>query len=102
MATLAFACAENEGLRVVTEFPDMHGKLIQQPKEMILRACLERPDSSGKTSDQHVAEFIVYRRCDVSKLTAERIAALKSERDALAEFRGELEELAEHASTNDT
>jgi hypothetical protein len=94
MATLAFACAENEGLQVVTEFPKLHGKLIQQPKEMILRACLEEPKVSGKTSAQQVAEFIVYKRCNVSKLTAERIAALKKERDALAKFRAELEELA--------
>ena len=61
---------------------------------MILRACLEKPKSLGRTSHQQVAEFLVYRRCDVSKLSAERIAALKSERDALAAFRNELEELA--------
>jgi hypothetical protein len=94
MATLAFACAENEGLQVVTEFPKLHSKVIQQPKDMILRACLEEPKASGKTSAQQVAEFIVYKRCNVSKLTAERIAALKKERDALAKFRAELEELA--------
>jgi hypothetical protein len=94
MATLAFACAENEDLQVVTEFPEIHGKLIRRPKEGILRARLEEPQTSGKTSEQQIAEFIVYRRCDVSQLSAERIAALKSERDALAAFRSELEELA--------
>ena len=94
MATLAFACAENEGLRLVTEFPEIHGKLIQQPKEAILSVCLEDTKPLRKASPQQVVEFIVYRRCDVSRLTAEKIAALKSERDALAEFRIEVEKLA--------
>jgi hypothetical protein len=94
MATLAAACAENEGLQVVTEFPKMHGNLIGTPREAILEACLAVPKDSGNTSGKQVAEFLVYRRCDVSSLTAQRIAALKSERDALMEFRGELENLA--------
>jgi hypothetical protein len=94
MATLAVACAENEGLQVVTEFPKLHGSLIGTPRDAILKACLEDPKNSGQTSGKQVAEFLVYRRCDVAALTAERIAALKSERDALAEFRGKLEDLA--------
>jgi len=94
MATLAFACAENEGLHVVTEFPRLHGKAIGMPRDKILSECLGQPELSGATSGQQVAEFLVYRRCDVSKLSAERIAALKSERDALAAFRAKLEDLA--------
>jgi len=94
MATLAVACAENEGLQVVTEFPKLHGELIGTPRNAILKTCLEDPKSSGQTSGQQVAEFLVYRRCDVTALTAERIVALKSERDALADFRGRLEDLA--------
>jgi hypothetical protein len=94
MATLAVACAENEGLRVVTEFPRLHGQLIGTPRDAILGACLEDSRASGETSGQQIAEFLVYRRCDVSSLTAERIAALKRERDALADFREELEKLA--------
>lgn len=94
MATLAVACAENEGLRVVTEFPKLHGQLIGTPRDEILKACLESPKATGKTSDQQIAEFLVYRRCNVNALTAERIAVLKSERDALAAFRSELEKVA--------
>jgi hypothetical protein len=93
MATLAFACAENEGLQIVTEFPKIYGKVIGQRKERILSACLQGPPASGMTSSQHVAEFLVYRRCDVSKLTPQRIAALRAEGDALADFRSRLEEL---------
>lgn len=94
MATLAVACAENEGLRVVTEFPKLHGQLIGTPREAILKACLEKPTVVGPTSGQQIAEFLVYRRCDVTALTAKRIAALKRERDSLAAFRTELEKLA--------
>jgi hypothetical protein len=94
MATLAVACAENEGLQVVTEFPKIHGHLIGIPRDGVLRAWLEEPKSSGRTSGQQVAEFLVFRRCNVAALTAEKIAALKSEHDALADFRGKLEEIA--------
>lgn len=94
MATLALACAENEGLQVVTEFPKLHGDLIGVPRRAILQACLEEPRVSGKTSTEQVAEFLVYRRCNVDTLTAEDISALKSEREALADFREKLEDLA--------
>lgn len=94
MATLAMACAENEGLQVVTEFPELHGKLLGTPREKILSACLDGARPSGRTSGEQIAEFLVYRRCDVDRLSVEGIAALKRERDALSEFRGRLEELA--------
>lgn len=94
MATLAMACAENEGLQVVTEFPRLHGKLLGVPRVDILNAAFRPALGSGSTSSRQVAEFLVYRRCNVEALTAERIAALKSERDALAEFRSKLEDLA--------
>jgi hypothetical protein len=94
MATLAMACAKNEGLRVVTEFPGIHGRLLGTPQEDVLKATFDDQISSGKTSANQVAEFLVYRRCDVTKLTAKRISALKSERDALSAFRSQLEKLA--------
>jgi hypothetical protein len=94
MATLAMACAENEGLQVVTEFPDLHGKLLGTPREKILTACLEGKKPTGATSGQQIAEFLVYRRCNVDMLSAENIVALKDERAALADFRGKLEDLA--------
>jgi hypothetical protein len=61
MATLAVACAENEGFQVVTEFPELHGELIGTPREAILKACLEEPRGSGETSGRQIAEFLVYR-----------------------------------------
>ncbi len=94
MATLAVACAENEGFQVVTEFPELHGELIGTPREAILKACLEEPRGSGETSGRQIAEFLVYRRCNVASVTAGSITALKSERDVLVEFREQLEKLA--------
>lgn len=41
MATLATACAENEALRLVTEFPKIHGKLLGTPRNQIVAACLD-------------------------------------------------------------
>jgi hypothetical protein len=94
MSTLAVACAENEGLQVVTEFPKLHGKLLGTPREKILTACLDGVKPNGQTSGRQIAEFFVYRHCNVDMLSAENIVALKSEREALADFRGKLEELA--------
>src|SRR5262249_8735818 len=75
-------------------FPKLHGELIGTPRDAILKACLEPGAAKGQTSAQQIAEFLVYRRCNVTELTAERIAALKAERDALADFRAEIEKLA--------
>ncbi len=94
MATLAMACAENEGLQVVTEFPGLHGKLLGTPREKILTACLDGIKPTGATFGQQIAEFLVYRRCNVDMLSAENIVALKDERAALADFRSKLEDLA--------
>lgn len=94
MATLAAACADNEGLQVVTEFPRLHGKLIGTPRDKILAACLDGSKPTGATSGQQIAEFLVYRRCNVDKVSAENIVSLKDERAALAEFRTKLEVLA--------
>ncbi len=94
MATLALACAEDQGLRVVTEFPGLHGRLAGAPRDAILEACARNPQKGRDKPREQIAEFLVYRRCDVDLLTAERIAALKNERDALVAFRVQLEELA--------
>ncbi|TAU38914.1 hypothetical protein ELI44_37005 [Rhizobium ruizarguesonis] len=95
MASLAAACAEAEGLQVVTEFPRLHGKLIGTPRDKILSACLDGHKSDGMIKGQHVLEFLVHRSCDVSLLSNEGIYQLHEERQTLANFRAKLEELAE-------
>jgi len=94
MATLAMACAENEGLQVITEFPQLHGKLLGVPREKILDASFDNHGPSGATSGQQIAEFLVYHHCDVDLLSAEAIADLQDERQALADFRTKIDELA--------
>ncbi|MDX8518727.1 hypothetical protein [Mesorhizobium dulcispinae] len=95
MATLAFACAEDEGLTLVTEFPEIFGRLIHQPKESIFDACLSGGQEALKSGANDLAELIVYQRCDVTKLTPERIQALNKEWDALAAFKSALEDAAQ-------
>lgn len=93
MATLAVACAESEGLQVVTEFPELHGRLIGIPRGKILSACLDGFTTNGKITGEHVLEFLVHRQCNVDLLTQEGIYDLHEERKLLAEFRVKLEEL---------
>jgi hypothetical protein len=94
MATLAVACAEDEGCQVVTEFPKLHGRLIGTPRKEILRACLNPPEPSGATSGKQIAEFIIYRRCNVARVNASNFAEIVHERRALADFRAHMEQLA--------
>ena len=98
MATLAFACARNEGLRLVTEFPQIYGRTIHRSKEDIFESCLDlapvtQYDARPVTSASLV-EFIVYNRCDVSKLTPETLLALNKEWEAVGAFQDNLEKLA--------
>jgi hypothetical protein len=94
MATLATACAENEAMQLVTEFPELHGKLLATPRDKILSACIDPPRRSRIPSGDAIFEFLVYRRCEVDMLSAENILALKKEKDALADFRVKLEDFA--------
>lgn len=99
LATLAFACARNEGLHLVTEFPDTYERTIHCSKEEIIESCLELDAEKGLDGREvitraRLAEFFVYHRCDVSKLTAENLVALNHEWEAIAAFRDGLEKLA--------
>ncbi len=98
MATLAFACAEDEDLRVITEFPELHGRVIHRTKDQIFSACLHSgnatlPDAEPMSAEV-LAQFFIYVRCDVTKLTAGRLASLTEERQAIAAFRDEIEKIA--------
>lgn len=93
-SSLAFACADNEGLQVVTEFPKLHGRTVGLRGEGVFRACIEGQGPDGTTSGQQVAEFLVYRSCNTSKLTIDGLLALNRERQALTRFRDALEDAA--------
>jgi hypothetical protein len=94
MATLAMACAENEALHVITEFPELHRRLLGIPCENILAATLDDSGPSGIVSGQQIAEFLVYQRCDVDRLSAEALSELHEERHIFADFRTKIDELA--------
>ncbi|TPI18882.1 hypothetical protein [Mesorhizobium sp. B4-1-1] len=94
MATLAFACAEDEGLTLVTEFPDTFGRVIHQTKESVFDVCLKADSRWQEQSGDRMFELLVYQRCDPTKLTPERIQALNLESEARASFKKELEEAA--------
>jgi hypothetical protein len=99
LATLAFACARNEGLRLVTEFPQIYGRTIHRSKEEIFQSCLDLGPAAWETNESSeapadLAEFVVYHRCDVSKLTPESLLALNMEWEAIGAFKDSLEKLA--------
>jgi len=95
MATIAYACAADEGLELVTEFPRLFSRTINQPRDRILDACLgdlPEPDHSPR---EEFAEFVIHQCCDASKLTPERIQALSQEWDAIADFKDALQTAAQ-------
>ncbi|PXA90298.1 hypothetical protein DMC25_06720 [Caulobacter sp. D4A] len=95
MTTLAFAAARDEGLRVVTEFPDLHGQMIAAGDDNLLHRLSEGDTPKPEPINGHrIAEIIVYQRCDVGHLSAEDMVALTEERAAFARFRQALEEEA--------
>lgn len=100
MATLAFACAENEGLQVVTEFPKLHGSIIGLPEKSIYGASLANKISGEKEVGEDAVQFLVYRRCDPSKLSVDRLLALNQEWEALADFRAALQVAAGRVPKN--
>jgi len=99
MASLAFACAKRDGLRVVTEFPEIYAKTIYPSADEMFAAVTadtsrERRMPVTANYGDRLAQVIIYRRCDVSLLDAESLAMLSKEHEALSDFRDALEEFA--------
>jgi hypothetical protein len=99
MSTLAIACAKDEGLDIVTD--PTHRKLDRclatKDANLVFDAWLSsiEPDvqRSAATGGQ-LLEIIVYQHCNPEKLTAQNLAALSEEREALAELHHDLQKLA--------
>ena len=99
MASLAFACAKREGLRLVTEFPQIYAQTIQRSADEMFEAITDETPrkkrlSSPTKNGERLAELVLYQRCDVSKLDAESLAMLSKEYEALSDFRDALEGFA--------
>jgi hypothetical protein len=99
LATLAFACARNQGLSLVTEFPQIYGRTIHRTKDEIFASCLGRPPKAesilqSEAEPTTLVEFVVHHCCDASRLTPEALLALNKEWEAIGVFKDALEKLA--------
>jgi hypothetical protein len=106
MSTLALACAREQGMRVVTEFPELYAKTIQHSPNDIFESVTARSPRQLRLplqrKGERLAETIVYRRCDLSKLDTESLAILSKEHEALSAFRDAIEGFAEIIPTEMT
>jgi hypothetical protein len=98
MSALAFAAAQTQGMRVVTEFPDLFAQTIRRPVGEIFSGITARPKRelplSLNRKGERLAEAIIYRHCDLSRLDVESLAMLSKEHEALSDFRDSLEQFA--------
>lgn len=98
MSALAFAAAQAQGMRVVTEFPDLFAQTIRRPIGEIFSGITARPKRerppSLKRKGERLAEAIIYRHCDLSRLDVDSLAMLSKEHEALSDFRDSVEEFA--------
>ena len=106
MSTLALACAQDQGMRVVTEFPELYAKAIQRsPNDIFQSVTAKSPREQQlplRQKGERLAETIIYRRCDLSKLDAESLAILSKEHEALSAFRDAIEAFAKTIPTEMT
>ncbi|ATC33022.1 hypothetical protein CA606_12180 [Caulobacter vibrioides] len=91
MTTLALACAANEGLEVITEFPDMHGRVLSARPDMTFEDLINPPPPAGDVNARTLGEFLVYQRCNVDGLDAAKLVEIAGERAAFAKFRTALQ-----------
>jgi hypothetical protein len=92
MATIALSCAQENGLSLVTEFPEAHSHVLGLKSEEILPTLFDgKPATHNRDLADEAAQFIVFQRCNPERLTVRALAALSHERDALLDFRAALE-----------
>lgn len=106
MSALAFAAAQARGMRLVTEFPDLYAQTIKRPIGEIFsgvtaRPVRERPSLLSRKGEL-VAEAVIFRHCDLSRLDAGSLAMLSKEHEALSDFRDSVEEFAKTIPTEMT
>lgn len=99
MASLAFAVAKSRGCQLVTEFPEIYSRTIQSNVDDVFSAITSsappgRSIPLFRKRGTRIAEAILYQRCDVERLDIESLAMLSKEQEALADFRGAVEQFA--------
>lgn len=106
MSALAFAAAQAQGMRVVTEFPDLFAQTIRCPIEEIFSRITTTPGRMRplflQRKGERLAEAIIYRHCDLSRLDIDSLAMLSKEHEALSDFRDSLEDFARTIPTEIT
>lgn len=106
MSALAFAAAQAQGLRLVTEFPDLFAQTIRRPVHEVFSSITANPKRERpmffNRKGERLAEAIIYRHCDLSRLDAESLAILSKENEALTDFRESLEDFARNIPTEMT
>lgn len=106
MSALAFAAAQARGMRLVTEFPDLYAQTIKRPigdifSGVTARPIRERPSVLSRKGEL-LAEAVIFRHCDLSRLDAGSLAMLSKEHEALSDFRDSVEEFARTIPTEMT
>lgn len=106
MSALAFAAAQARGMRLVTEFPDLYAQTIKRPIDEIFSGVTARPirerPSALIRKGELLAEAVIFRHCDLSRLDAGSLALLSKEHEALSDFRDSVEEFARTIPTEMT
>jgi len=106
MSSLAFAAAQARGMRLVTEFPDLYAQTINRPIGEIFSGVTAKPfrerPSVLSRKGELLAEAVIFRHCDLSRLDAESLAMLSKEHEALSDFRESVEEFARTIPTEMT
>jgi hypothetical protein len=102
LSTVAVACAQDEGLDIVTDPSDKDSRMLDyhlatQGPDHVYEAWVHpgtREPSEKKVNGSALLEFMVYQRCDPSKLTPETLAQLSDDREAVARLRRRLRDMA--------
>jgi hypothetical protein len=102
MSTIAVACAQDEGLDIVTDPTDedsceLNSCLASQGAAEIYNTWVH-PRAQGhlpkRADGRAILDLIVYNHCDATKLTAKALAKLSDEREAFAKLKNELKQMA--------
>lgn len=92
MATVAAAAARDEGLEVVTDLPSVHAVASCRDDDVIYRTLIlgntkSSPRAGFGAETQHVSHLVITGGFDVSTITAQDLAKMSANREALFDFR---------------
>ena len=90
MATIAAAAAQDEGLEIVTDSSYVHGVVSRRDEETIYQALIHdgsRASLPDSAATLRLAHLVIVGGFDVSSLTAEDLALMSKNREALFDFR---------------